>query len=62
MVLPVYHKGELELFANYQENGPTDRVRALLVHSQLEGEGWSEQADQGSGSQVANIRRQARRP
>ena len=36
---PRYHKGELELFANYKENGPTDRVRALLVHSQLEGEG-----------------------
>ena len=35
----VYHKGELALFANYQDNGPTDRVHTLLVHSQLEGEG-----------------------
>ena len=36
---PRYHKGELELFANYQDDGPTDRVHTLLVHSQLEGEG-----------------------
>ena len=34
----IYHKGELELFANYRENGPIDRVHTLLVHSQLEGE------------------------
>ena len=36
---PVPHKGELELFANYRGNGPTDRVHTLLVHSQLEGDG-----------------------
>lgn len=35
----VYHRGELTLFANYQDNGPADRVHTLLVHSQLEGEG-----------------------
>ena len=35
---PYYHRGELDLFANYGDNGPTERVHTLLVHSQLEGE------------------------
>ncbi len=35
----VYHRGELALFANYGDNGPTERVHTLLVHSQLESEG-----------------------
>ena len=35
----VYHRGELALFANYHDDGPTDRVHTLLVHSQLESEG-----------------------
>ncbi len=36
---PAYHEGVCELFANYRHDGPTDRVRTLLVHSQIEGEG-----------------------
>ncbi len=32
-----YHTGELKLFANYSDSGPTDRVHTLLVHSALEG-------------------------
>ncbi|MXZ99427.1 MAG: hypothetical protein F4076_11435 [Acidimicrobiaceae bacterium] len=34
----VYHEGACGLFANYRGDGPTGRVRTLLVHSQLEGE------------------------
>ena len=34
----VYHEGACPLFANYRGDGPTGRVRTLLVHSQLEGE------------------------
>ncbi|MCY4069057.1 MAG: DEAD/DEAH box helicase family protein [Acidimicrobiaceae bacterium] len=35
----VHHQGACELFANYSSDGPTERIRTLLVHSQLEGEG-----------------------
>ena len=34
----VYHEGACGLFANYRGGGPTERVRTLLVHSQLEGD------------------------
>ena len=34
----IYHEAACPLFANYTTAGPTDRVRTLLVHSQIEGD------------------------
>jgi len=36
----VYHEGACRRFTNYRPDGPTELVHTLLVHSQLEGDGY----------------------
>ena len=52
----IYHEAACPLFANYTTAGPTDRVRTLLVHSQIEGDSNLSKPIKGPGQAPAGTR------